>query len=255
MSRKIKILLIEDEAELADNIKTILELNNFEVTVTGNGEEGIKFADKILPDIILSDILLPSKNGYEVLKAVSGNKNTSHIPFIFLTAKVTYKDLRKGMELGADDYIYKPFKTTELISAIRSRLKRATLLHKSLSVNGTQKKIRLSLDDSVIIGPGKKTDIVKIEDISCILAERQYSSVVLSSGKSHVSRKPLRYWENILPEGKFIRVHRSTIINLMELNSIIKSKNGSYIAVMNKSKREFKISRSCVKKIRHVLFV
>lgn len=255
MSRKIKILLIEDEAELADNIKTILELNDFEVTVTGNGGEGIKFADKILPDIILSDIFLPSKNGYEVLKAVSGNKKTSHIPFIFLTAKVTYKDLRKGMELGADDYIFKPFKTAELISAIRSRLKRAALLNISSSVKGTQNKICLSFDDSVILGLKKKTDIVKIADISYIQAERQYSSVVLSSGKSHITRKPLRYWEKILPEEKFIRVHRSTIINLMELSSIIKSQNSNYIAVMNKSKGEFKISRSCIKKIRQFLFV
>ena len=121
---KTKLLLIEDEPDLADNIKSILELNEFDVTTARDGEAGIKLAKQIVPDIIISDILMPNKTGYEVLEELSRDEKTSHIPFIFLTAKVEHKDLRKGMELGADDYVTKPFSPRVLFSRVKAVLRR-----------------------------------------------------------------------------------------------------------------------------------
>lgn len=252
---KTKLLLIEDELDLADNIKNILEVNDFIVTVAQDGAEGIKIAKEIIPDIIVSDILMPNKTGYDVLNELSADIKTSHIPFIFLTAKVENKDLRKGMELGADDYIFKPFHSIELISAVKARLKRAELI-KSKFLNGTQEKnSRYTQDDSIILSTNKKTNLVKISKIIYIIAERQYSKVVISDGKGTLLRKSLLYWESILPSNLFLRIHRNTIINVQEVNTIIRQSDGRYKAKMKNGDIEFEISRRYMKKIRDLFLV
>lgn len=121
---KKKILLIEDDKTVRENTSEILELANYEVAVAKNGKEGIEKAKVILPDLIICDILMPHLDGYAVLQIISRMPELEKVPFIFLTAKTHYLDLRKGMELGADDYILKPFVESELLSAIESRLRR-----------------------------------------------------------------------------------------------------------------------------------
>ena len=119
-----KVLIIEDNNDIRDNIIEILELANYEVQGAKNGKEGIEFATKNIPDIILCDIMMPELDGYGVLYMLNKNAETSAIPFIFLTAKAERVDLRKGMEMGADDYLTKPFDDMELLNAIESRLKK-----------------------------------------------------------------------------------------------------------------------------------
>jgi len=167
-----KLLLIEDELELADNIKSILELNGFDVAVARNGLEGIKIAKDIIPDIIVSDILMPNKTGYEVLETLHSDVKTSHIPIIFLTAKVEHKALRKGMEIGADDYIFKPFHSKELIDAIKVRLKRTSSFKRKFSKYDDDD--RYGLDDNIILNIKKNTNILQVNKIIYIIAERQY---------------------------------------------------------------------------------
>jgi len=123
-----KILLIEDDVVLRENTAELLELSNYDVIAASNGKIGVELAKTSLPNIIICDIMMPELDGYGVLEALAKNKKTKHIPFIFLSAKTERKDVRKGMDLGADDYITKPFEEDELISAIESRLAKAAIL-------------------------------------------------------------------------------------------------------------------------------
>lgn len=126
-----KLLLIEDDAVLRHNTAELLELSNYNVITASNGKVGIEKAKKELPNIIVCDIMMPQLDGYGVLEALTQNEDTRYIPFIFLSAKTERKDVRKGMDLGADDYITKPFSEEELISAIESRLAKAAILNET----------------------------------------------------------------------------------------------------------------------------
>lgn len=122
------VLLIEDDVALRENTAELLELSNFKVLKASNGKTGLKLAKNQLPNIIVCDIMMPELDGYKVVELLSKNDATKYIPFIFLSAKTERKDVRKGMDLGADDYITKPFSEDELISAIKSRLAKASIL-------------------------------------------------------------------------------------------------------------------------------
>ncbi len=122
-NRKQKsILIIEDDTELLNNLRMQLELNRFIVLSGVNGETGIELAEINLPDLIISDIMLPGISGYEVRKQLNNKIITRNIPFLFLSAKVEYEDIRKGMALGADDYLTKPIKIKNLLHIIKKKL-------------------------------------------------------------------------------------------------------------------------------------
>lgn len=121
---KKKILLIEDNPVVRENVSEILSLSNFEVLTAPNGRDGIDLAQKELPDLIVCDIAMPLLDGFGVLNHLALQNETSRIPFIFLTARTDRDTFRKGMELGADDFITKPFEDTELLRAIETRLKK-----------------------------------------------------------------------------------------------------------------------------------
>ena len=130
---KHRILLIEDNDEIRDNTAEILELSNYEVDTAENGKTGIEKALQQKPDLIICDIMMPVLDGYGVLHLLNKNETLSGIPLIFLTAKSERSDLRRGMEMGADDYITKPFTDIELLSAIDSRLKKFALHKREFS--------------------------------------------------------------------------------------------------------------------------
>ncbi len=130
-----KILLIEDNKEMRENTAEILELATYKVFTAKNGKDGVELAQRELPDLIICDIMMPVLDGYGVLFLLAKNEDTANIPFIFLTAKAERSDLRKGMDMGADDYLTKPFDDIELLNAIESRLKKNDLLKMSFSKN------------------------------------------------------------------------------------------------------------------------
>jgi two-component system, sensor histidine kinase and response regulator len=123
-----KILVIEDELSVGSNILEILESGGFAGLLATNGKMGVQLAKEQVPDLIVCDIMMPDMDGYAVLEALRAQLETAAIPFIFLTAKTTRDDVRHGMNLGADDYITKPFRRTELLDAIAVRLAKATAL-------------------------------------------------------------------------------------------------------------------------------
>jgi len=128
-----KILLIEDNEDVRSNTAEMLELSSYEVIVAENGKTGIEKALEHRPDLIICDIMMPVLGGYGVLHTVHKNEAIKNTPFIFLTAKTERGDLRRGMELGADDYITKPFSVTDLLNAVDCRLKKIDLLKQRLS--------------------------------------------------------------------------------------------------------------------------
>lgn len=130
-----KILLIEDNQEMRENIAEILELANYNVITAPNGKLGVDLAGKEIPDLILCDIMMPELDGYGVLYMLSKKPETAGIPFIFLTAKTEKTDIRKGMSMGADDYLTKPFEEMELLNAIEVRLKKSESFRKEFAKN------------------------------------------------------------------------------------------------------------------------
>ncbi len=121
---KKKILLIEDDPTILDATVEFLREEGYDPYTAVNGTEGIQKAIEIIPDLILCDISMPLKNGYEVCKTLQAIPDTNTIPFIFLTAKGQKEEQRLGMQLGADDYLTKPFDYAELLKSIRIRLEK-----------------------------------------------------------------------------------------------------------------------------------
>jgi CRP-like cAMP-binding protein len=129
------VLLIEDNLEMRENTSEILELAKYLVLTASNGKEGVKVAQTKKPDIIICDIMMPVLDGYGVLHMLGKDPATASIPFIFLTAKAEKMDYRKGMGLGADDYLTKPFDDTELLNAIEIRLRKSEILRGEYAKN------------------------------------------------------------------------------------------------------------------------
>ncbi len=177
-----KILLIEDNKDVRENTMEILELAGYEVSTAENGKIGVELALKEIPDLIICDIMMPVLDGYGALHLLNKNESTSAIPFIFLTAKAERTDMRKGMEMGADDYITKPFDDVELLNAVEGRLKKAELMRRELKP--TQSNVNLLLGH-----------IDGIQDISRI-SEKQITK--------HYKKKDLIFADGDSPLGLYL---------------------------------------------------
>ncbi len=162
------ILIIEDNKDVRENTAEILELANYKVLLAENGKVGVELAQKSKPDLIICDIMMPVLDGYGVIHLLNKNIETASIPFIFLTAKSERLDFRKGMEMGADDYISKPFDDIELLNAIESRLKKAQILRAEFSKNveGLNRFFDevQKLDDLKKLSNDRRTKIYKKKD-------------------------------------------------------------------------------------------
>jgi len=143
---KQRLLIIEDNEDVRENLAEILELYGYQTATAANGLEGVKACIQDPPDMILCDIMMPELDGFGVLNLLSENERTAGIPFVFITAKTETEDIRRGMNLGADDYITKPFYKDELLQVIRTRLKKAALRSGS-GVPKNEKRMHLSDPD------------------------------------------------------------------------------------------------------------
>ncbi len=141
-----KILVVEDNVEVKENIAELLELSGYDIVTAENGKIGAQLAIEHIPDLILCDVMMPVLDGYGMLHILSHNPKTADIPFIFLTAKTEREDFRKGMLLGADDYIMKPFSDVELLDAIEVRLKKRERLIKAF--DGTLEGLRTFVNEA-----------------------------------------------------------------------------------------------------------
>lgn len=132
-----KILVIEDNAEVRENLEEILELSGYKVISAEDGTVGVELALRELPDLVLCDVMMPKLDGFGVLNILSKKSITADIPFIFLTAKAEKSDFRRGMNLGADDYITKPFYKDELLAVIETRLRKSEQIRRKFERSET----------------------------------------------------------------------------------------------------------------------
>jgi DNA-binding response OmpR family regulator len=250
----IKVLVIEDEEDVRKTISELLEVKGYDVFSASGGKEGVKLAKELIPDLILCDIMMPDYDGYEVLKKLLGESKTALIPFIFLTAKAEMSDLRYGMDLGADDYIVKPFKAKELYKAIETRLaKHKSLLKQLDKTKISQDNTKLKRDGYIFVEIGNKPHFIHVRDIKCATAFGDYSSILMGNGDKIFVRKTIKaLWEN-LPDDIFVRIHHSTIINLNHIDKLVKMENRSYKVYLTNIKEPFTISRRYASKLKSFL--
>ncbi|MFW5753660.1 MAG: hybrid sensor histidine kinase/response regulator [Marinilabiliaceae bacterium] len=139
---EISVLVIEDEAELLEEVSDMLRFEGYEVLTAKSGEEGLELARKNEPDLILCDIVMPGISGFDVLNELKTENGAGLVPFIFITARTERVNLRLGMDMGADDYIIKPFTRQELINSVNARLKKMKAVRKS--VNSLKEEVVVS---------------------------------------------------------------------------------------------------------------
>ncbi len=123
-----KILIVEDDIDVRENLLDLLDAENFDTIAAQNGLIGLELANKEVPDLILCDVNMPELDGFSLLSELRQNTVTATIPFLFLSAMSDQEDFRKGMRLGADDYLTKPFTRDELLEAIKCRLEKQFVL-------------------------------------------------------------------------------------------------------------------------------
>ncbi|MEI7812698.1 MAG: response regulator [Ignavibacteria bacterium] len=177
------ILVVEDDSDVLGIIEDILTNNSYRVISASNGKEAVTILQTETPDLILSDILMPCMNGFELLKFVQNSKHTEHIPFVFLTAKTSNSDMRTGMGLGADDYLIKPFRVVELLEMLAVRLKKREAINEQF--NKIKENIAFSVEHELrtpltpIIGYSGMMN----EDVQSLTTEeiKDMSAIILKS--------------------------------------------------------------------------
>ncbi|MEP4534402.1 MAG: response regulator [Cyclobacteriaceae bacterium] len=209
---KKKILVIEDSDEMRDNIAELLELSNYSVSQAPNGKEGVKLAIKELPQLIICDIMMPVMDGYEVLYLLAKNPTTSSIPFIFLTAKAEKADFRKGMNMGADDYLTKPFEEMELLEAIERRLKKHDQLQseRKEGVENFLEAAALNYKNLDSLKEGRKTRTYDKKESIFKEGDFPHYLYAIKSGKIKTFRinpDGKQFIHEILTEGEFLGQH------------------------------------------------
>src|SRR3954452_8730148 len=159
------ILVIDDNTALRENTAEILELAGYKTFVAENGKKGVDMALTEKPSLIVCDIMMPELDGYGVLHLLRKNPDTKNIPFIFLTAKTERSDFRKGMEMGADDYITKPFEDIELLNAVEIRLKKSEILEQKYpaSPQGLSQFLKDVKSTGLVNELSEKYEVVNLE--------------------------------------------------------------------------------------------
>ncbi len=183
------ILVIEDEKALRENISEIIAHYGFRVINAATGEEGIKMAAELVPNIIICDIMLPGIDGFEVFTKIKQVPQLSITSFIFLTAKSTRSDMRAGMNMGADDYLTKPFTKEELINTIRARLEKLSFITHQLEKD---ESIETSLDKIANLTKAERKVLNKIAEgfTTPQIAQKLFvSKKTIENHRANISRK------------------------------------------------------------------
>lgn len=250
-----KIVVIEDNREIAQNISLLLKDRGYDVYTYFAGADGLKTIIEQEPSIILCDIMLPDISGYKIFSETK--KLIKHEPpiFIFITAKTQREDLRKGMELGADDYLTKPFTFNELMNSVNTQIKKREkitgLIENDVSiVDKRNNGEALSYDDHIFIDDKKNPGFYLVSDIVSIKSMKDYTRLSLEGDRKFVLRKPLSYWEKRLPPQKFLRIHRQTIVNLSYIEKVEHISSNRYRLILKANNETYEVSQRSRKKIK-----
>jgi DNA-binding response OmpR family regulator/anti-sigma regulatory factor (Ser/Thr protein kinase) len=188
-----KILIVEDEPQIIEFLEVALKLNNYAVFKAINGRDGLEKANRYLPDLIISDVMMPEMDGYQMLSELKKSPDTATIPTLIVSAKSDRGDVRYGMNLGADDYLTKPFDIEDLLNAVESKLKKTQAMNEVISdkMEGLRSSIRSTLPHeirtplNIILGYSnillKKNDYSCTEDVREMISGINYGAKRLHS--------------------------------------------------------------------------
>ena len=187
-----KILVIDNNKDILENTAEVLELSNYKVITAEGGREGVEKAMTTAPDLIICDVMMPGLDGYGVLHMVQRSPELQQTPFIFLTAKTDAGDVRKGMAMGADDYITKPFNPTDLLDAVETRLKKADMMKRKLSpgIDGMKELINITGGEKALkdFVEGRHTDFYRRKQKIFSERNHQVRLYYLEKGKVKIYR-------------------------------------------------------------------
>lgn len=233
---KKKILIVEDEYQIRQDLELILNLNNYDTFSAENGFKALEILNKTTPDLIICDVMMPQMNGFELLEKIQHDNKFANIPFLFLTAKTDKKDFRHGMNLGADDYIIKPFNLDELLKAIELRLTKKSKIKKM--IDDTFEDLRLSIKYSL---PHEIRNPINV-----ILG---FSELLKTNFDSINKNDAIEMLDNIYTSG--LRLHKlfERYILLSKLNMIKKSQDDLKMLKNQKTKNANEI----IKKIADIV--
>lgn len=184
------ILIVEDEQEVRNTVAEFLKYEGFSVAEASNGEEAISYLANNIPDLIISDIMMPKVDGFRLLEFIKNNHTTDSIPFIMLTAKTEYSSIREGMNMGADDYICKPFRLNDLKSAIKSRLRKKEIMNRNFE------KVCVNISSSV-----------PHELLTPLIPIMGYPDIIAEDYESYTKEQILQIFQQIKSAG--IRLHKT----------------------------------------------
>lgn len=251
-----KILIIEDEEGTREGLCDVLRLKGYEVSAASSGFEGLKTAKAFLPSLIICDVMMPDIDGFKLKELVNLDGDLSTTPFIFLTAKSEMEYIRRGMNLGAADYLTKPYKVSEILTIIETRLSiHEKIIQKELVKNRVSKpeegERKYSDEDILFVNlTNSSPRIIKINEIKCIEAAGSYSKIYLENSPELLYRKSITSWEKSLDGKNFLRIHRSIIINLKVISKIQKWSSYTYLIYLKGIDKPFTVSQRYAAKIR-----
>lgn len=258
-----KILLIEDNKDLAENIVLLLKEQEFLVNWAHTGSKALQLISESEYDLILCDIMLPDFSGFKLLTEIKKITNHNFPIFIFITAKTLREDMRKGMVLGADDYITKPFTYEELLDSIQTQfqktLRRAEIKPTVKRNKSKKAKNQISNEDAylnyeehIFLEDKKNPGLYPVKNIMVIKSMKDYTVVNLENGKKFIVRKSMSEWEAKLPPEKFVRIHRQSIVNLEFIQKISLASSNRYLFTVQNYPDKLEVSQRYVRKIKEL---
>ena len=245
-SRLKKVLIINGKLEQDFEFQSVLESAGFSTYTTTGESDGIKIADRYLPDIVICD-LGDHERELSIINKLNENPSTECIPLLVITSANGSSYFRTAMELGADDLMVKPIYEGSLLRSINRRLRKIDVIKanltdkinsaENLSPNGSKKV------DHILVKIGTKLRLIEFSKIECITALKEYSKLTTVDGSKFVVRKTIRNWVETLPAKDFLRIHRGTIVNMLFLEKIEKSGFRSYNVYLKNISTPFPISQ------------
>lgn len=239
-----KVLIIEIDGEISGKIENILTLPDYNIFFSHNQDEAYKIAVTYLPDIILFCIC-NGKDDLNFINKICSNPDLSSVPLIIISKNYSFEEQRAVMQLGVDDYIPSVFLNSSLLYSIEKRFIKLSVIknnvHNSITTfdenNGTVKR-----NDHILVKIGNKLKLVEFSEIICITALKEYSKIITGDNSRIVVRKSLKKWLDTLPSESFLRIHRSTIININYIEKIIKINERTYTVHLKNIKETFDFS-------------
>lgn len=248
---KYRILLIEDDPAISNVVELNLKLDNYEVFLAADGEEGLKMVAETDPDLIILDVMMPKVDGWQVLMQLKSEDRTRDIPVIMLTAIDDEQSKVIGLRGGADDYVPKPFSPLELAARVRvvlDRVGRARRL--SAEAEKARETVRL---EQIPVQKGDTIKLIPMEDIYFIDTKHEYANLHTASD-AYLTTYSLSELEKVLDGRTFFRTHRSFIVNLKKVNQIIKlSRNSLIVTLKDEKESRVPVSRRQASALRDML--